>query len=67
MDKDEYRAYRETVIRRRQQEEDRKQAKDAVYDPRRMNVGRMPLGCWIWIGIVAAIILGLLGIIKIFH
>lgn len=66
MDKDEYRSYRETMIRRQKQDEERKKAKNNIYDPRKMNVGRMPLGCWIWLGAIIILILGLAGVIKIF-
>lgn len=67
MDKDEYKAYRETMIRRQQQEQERKQAKDTgIYDPRKMNVGRMPLGCWVLLGAIVFLILGLSGVINIF-
>lgn len=68
MDKDEYRAYRETMFRRQKQEEERKSAVDTrPYDPRKMNVARMPFGCWVLIGIVVLIVLGLAGVVKIFH
>jgi cytochrome b subunit of formate dehydrogenase len=68
MDKDEYRAYRETVIRRaKQKEEQEKAVGTRPYDPRKMNVGRMPLGCWIWIAVLVVALLGVTGVIKIFH
>ena len=64
MDKDEYRAYRETMFRRQRQEDDRKDRakRDNSYDPKKMNVERMPLGCLVVA--LAAAVLVLYGILK---
>jgi hypothetical protein len=68
MDKDEYRAYRETVIRRTRQEEERKKAtENAFYSSRGMNVARMPLGCWIWVAIAVAVACALIKASGVLH
>ena len=61
MDKDEYKAYRETILRKKQQEESRKEMEKRVkpYDPKKMDVSRIPLGCLlILLSLIVAVIYG---------
>lgn len=51
MDREEYERYLEEIKQRGREERERKK-ETAVYKPSRMNVTRMPFGCWLWIAAV---------------
>ncbi len=59
--------YLRRIEEMRKKERQIQRTPEKPYDPSDMDMERMPFGCWIIIGIVVFLILGLTGVIHIFH